>query len=71
MLFRSEFPNTELFFQLQRWVRKHTKVTTFLVGGRELRVPVRLGSACVSWINEHPDFRGELEVGVNELRASG
>ena len=51
------FPNTELFFKLQRWIRKNTKATPFLVRGQKTNVPVRLGKECFSWINQHPDLQ--------------
>ena len=51
-----EFPNTSLFKILQRWVRAHTIATPFLVGGKQVNVPIRLGKNCFSWINSHPQL---------------
>ncbi|MCH9610050.1 MAG: hypothetical protein S4CHLAM81_08380 [Chlamydiales bacterium] len=50
------FPNTELFLSLQRWMRKKTKATPFLVEGKRINVPVRLGKNSFEWINSHPDL---------------
>ena len=46
-----EFPNTALFKKLQRWVRTRTVPTPFIVEGRQVNVPIRLGKNCFSWIN--------------------
>ena len=51
-----EFPNTQLFHQLQRWMRQHTIPTPFLVGDKRINVPMRLGKNCLSWINSHPQL---------------
>lgn len=54
---RSEaFPNSFLFHDLQRWVRKHTLPTPFLVNGKRVNVPVRLGKTCFAWIHQHPQL---------------
>lgn len=52
-----KFPNTELFLKLQKWVRRHTEATPFLVENRRVNVPIRLGKACFSWIHRHPDLK--------------
>lgn len=52
------FPNTELFFKLQRWIRHNTRATPFQVDSHLINVPVRLGHDCFSWINQHPDLKG-------------
>lgn len=52
----AEFPNTQLFQQLQRWVRANTVPTPFLVGEEKINIPVRLGKHCFSWINKHPQL---------------
>lgn len=51
-----QFPNTELFQILQKWVRNHTVPTPFSVSGEEMNVPIRLGKQCLSWINRHPQL---------------
>ena len=50
------FPNTQLFRKLQRWVRHHTRATPFLIGERKINVPMRLGKKCFEWINKHPQL---------------
>lgn len=50
------FPNTELFKSLQRWIRHNTIPTPFLVEGKKINVPMRLGKRCLSWINFHPQL---------------
>lgn len=58
-----EFPNTALFKTLQRWVRENTVATPFLVEGKRVNVPMRLGKKCFSWINHHPQLKeAGLEV---------
>lgn len=51
-----EFPNTSLFRHLQLWVRKNTVATPFLVNGRRICVPFRLGKRSFAWINNHPQL---------------
>jgi hypothetical protein len=50
------FPNTRLFHILQKWMRQHTIPTPFLVEGKKMNVPIRLGKKCFSWINRHPQL---------------
>lgn len=52
----SDFPNTQFFHELQRWVRHHTIPTPFMVDGKLTNVPIRLGKECLSWINQHPQL---------------
>jgi hypothetical protein len=47
------FPNTQLFHTLQKWIRQNTIPTPFLVDGKKINVPIRLGKNCFSWINHH------------------
>lgn len=58
-----EFPNTDLFKQLQRWLRAHSLPTPFVVQGTQTNVPMRIGKQCLSWINQHPQLR-EKEIQV-------
>lgn len=48
------FPNTTLFRSIQRWVRHHTLPTPLIIDGKKLRVPIRLGKGCFTWIHKHP-----------------
>lgn len=50
------FPNTFLFKNLQKWVRKETVPTPFLIEKKVVHTPMRLGKACFPWINQHPDL---------------
>lgn len=50
------FPNTRLFHTLQKWMRQNTIPTPFLVDGKKMNVPIRLGKKCFSWINRHPQL---------------
>jgi hypothetical protein len=50
------FPNTLLFQQLQRWFRSNSQPTPFVVQGKKVNVPIRLGKNCFSWINRHPQL---------------
>lgn len=47
------FPNTELFRTLQRWLRNNSIPTPFLIGEKQINVPMRLGKECLPWINQH------------------
>lgn len=51
------FPNTALFRAIQRWIRKHTIPTPFVVNGELTHVPIRLGKECLTWINHHPQLQ--------------
>jgi hypothetical protein len=51
-----EFPNTALFKKLQKWVRVNTVPTPFIVDGKQINVPFRLGKSCFTWINNHPQL---------------
>lgn len=50
------FPNTELFQQLQRWVRNNTSPVPFVVGTQVTNASIRLGKNCFGWINNHPQL---------------
>ncbi len=56
---QEEFPNTALFKRLQKWVRDHTAPTPFMVNGKRINVPIRLGKNCFDWINHHPQLKGK------------
>lgn len=50
------FPNTQLFRDIQRWVRYNTMPTPFLVENQRINIPMRIGKNCLSWINRHPQL---------------
>ncbi len=52
-----QFPNTELFLKLGRWLRAFTMPTPFLVEGNKVNVPIRIGKKVFSWIEHHPQLR--------------
>lgn len=49
-------PNTSLFRNLQLWVRNNTIPTQFVLDGKKMAIPVRIGKQCLSWINQHPQL---------------
>jgi len=51
------FPNTALFREFQRWVRRHTLPTPFVVEECKTNSPIRIGKSCLSWINRHPGLK--------------
>jgi len=52
-----EFPNSELFHLLTKWVRKYTQPTPFVVDGKRINQPMRIGKECFSWIDNHPGLK--------------
>ncbi len=54
-----QFPNTALFHTLRRWIREHTRPTPFLVEGKKVNVPVRLGKSAFEWAQTHPQLKKE------------
>lgn len=52
----SLFPNTTLFKVFQRWVRGATLPTPFIIDGKKIQVPIRLGKKCFQWIGKHPQL---------------
>ncbi|MBI5273022.1 MAG: hypothetical protein HY861_03465 [Chlamydiia bacterium] len=45
-----------LFEQVRLWVREFTRATPFIVGKKKINAPIRLGKACFSWIQLHPQL---------------
>ncbi|MFZ0564595.1 MAG: hypothetical protein WAM28_00130 [Chlamydiales bacterium] len=58
-------PNTLLFQAIQKWIRKYTRATPFIVEKKQLNEPIRLGLTCFSWIHSHPQLKTE-NITVNE-----
>ncbi len=48
-----------LFEKLRPWVREFTRATPFVVGGRRVNSPIRLGKNCFSWIHHHPQLKAQ------------
>lgn len=59
------FPNAALFKQIQIWLRRNTRATPFEVDGKRVFSSARIGNACFSWINNHP------QLIANGLKLSG
>ncbi len=49
-------PNKVLFQKLREWVREKTRATPFLVEGKKINSPIRIGKKCFSWIGSHPQL---------------
>ncbi|PIS02539.1 MAG: hypothetical protein COT85_04440 [Chlamydiae bacterium CG10_big_fil_rev_8_21_14_0_10_42_34] len=58
-----ESPNAELFQKIKQWTRDMTRATPFVVEGKRVNVPIRLGKNCFSWIHNHPQLI-EQKIGV-------
>lgn len=50
------FPNTQLFRDVQRWVRYNTIPTPFQIDDKRINIPMRIGKQCLGWINRHPQL---------------
>jgi len=53
----AQFPNTDLFQRLAKWVRSHTRPTPFVVREKISNQPMRLGKGCFGFINNHPQLK--------------
>ncbi len=53
-----------LFEKLRLWVRETTRATPFLIGGRRMNAPIRLGKHCFPWIGSHPQLIAQ-RIGVS------
>lgn len=58
-----ESPNADLFQHIKQWVRDRTRATPFVVEGKRINVPIRLGKNCFSWIHHHPQI-AEQKISV-------
>lgn len=60
--------NTALFRKLQQWLRHHTRPTPIVAEGKAMRIPIKIGNECFSWINRHPQLkqRGMQVITENE-----
>lgn len=54
-----EFPDSQLFQLLQKWLRTNTIPTPFIVNGEVTNVPIRIGKACLAWINNHAQLQAK------------
>jgi hypothetical protein len=58
-----DFPNTSLFARMLKWLRHNTLPTPFFVHGQRVNAPIRIGRACLKWIDQHPQLK-EKEIRV-------
>jgi hypothetical protein len=63
----SDFPNTKLFTNLVKWMRRNTLPTPFVIDGKRTNAPIRLGKKCMSWINKHPQLQ-EKGIEISSLQ---
>lgn len=62
----SDFPNSELFILLTKWLRRHTLPTPFVYRDVKTHVPIRIGKRCLPWIRAHPQLvKRKLEVFIH------
>ena len=53
----SEFPNSQLFSKLLKWIRSSTLPTPFEVDGVRTNSPIRIGKKAYAWIKNHPQLQ--------------
>ncbi len=59
----TDLQNTHLFLKLSKWLRVYSCPTPFMVEGRKVNVPIRIGKKVFLWIKDHPQMRQRgLEV---------
>ncbi|MCH1429566.1 MAG: hypothetical protein GWP59_01005 [Chlamydiales bacterium] len=58
-----DFPNAELFYNIQRFCRYHTHPVFFSYKGEKIVSPFRLDNENMDWIDNHPQLR-QLEISV-------
>lgn len=51
-----EVKSSPFFRTIQLWMREKTRSTPFLVGGKRINAPIRIGKNCFSWIHNHPQL---------------
>jgi hypothetical protein len=49
-------PKNKLFETLRLWVRDATRPTPFIVNGKQVNSPIRIGKNCMEWISQHPQL---------------
>lgn len=59
-------PNGELFRVAQRWQRRATMPTPFVVDDAVVSVPIRIGKGSLEWVNRHPELpKAGLKVDIS------
>jgi hypothetical protein len=62
------FANNVLYRKLQRWLRTNTRPTPMIIGNERINIPIRIGSKCFDWINNHPQLKERsIHVAGGEL----
>ena len=61
------FENSSLFQHILKWIRQFTIATPFVVDGKRVNLPIRLGKKCLPWINQHEGLKA-IGVHVYEVR---
>ena len=54
--FRDDFA-LGLFAKLRFWVREFTRATPFVVEGKRINSPIRVGKKTLSWVGNHPQLK--------------
>ena len=67
LLDSKETENRCLFETIKTWVRNETVPTPFVIEGKRVNVPIRLGKGCFSWIHHHPQLKGRPTITVRVL----
>lgn len=63
------FVNSRLFKTIQSWQREMTIPTPFLVAGKRINAPQRIGKKCLQWIGNHPSLKAlDISIGVKNAR---
>ncbi|MBM3192516.1 MAG: hypothetical protein FJZ63_07715 [Chlamydiae bacterium] len=52
--------NTQLFKEIQKWVRREALMASFDIKGKKKVAPFKIGKKCLSWINCHQALSGEI-----------
>lgn len=53
----SHFQNVQLWKLLQRWLKEKSVPVGFMIDGKRVVIPFRLGFQCFSWIKKHHELR--------------
>lgn len=55
----------QLFHLLRRWMRSHTSPTAIVLNGKIKKYPIRIGPACFTWIESHPQLTSMRAISVS------
>ncbi len=51
------FVNAKLYSSIRPWLRAHTIPTPFVIDGKRVNDPMRLGKKCLPWIQHHAEMQ--------------